>query len=87
MYNRKCYSNSAKINNVERANRRYAVKEMSKKLQDKGFFRRLNEMTKAEDAVANDVVYQNCCWENAILVSHIKKKMRASTILYHKLKL
>ena len=35
--------------------------EVSKKLQNKGFFRRLNEITLAEDAVANDVVYHNRC--------------------------
>ena len=39
--------------------------EVSKKLQDKGFFRRLNEITLAEDTVANDVVYHNLYWANA----------------------
>ena len=39
--------------------------EVLKKLQDKGFFRRSNEITLAADAVANDVVYHNRCWANA----------------------
>ena len=39
--------------------------EVSKILQDKGFFRRLNEITKAEDGVSNDAVYSNRCWANA----------------------
>ena len=39
--------------------------EVSKKLQDKGFFRRLNEITKAEDGVSKDAVYSNRCWANA----------------------
>ena len=125
-YYRKCYSNFANINEVERAKKRYAkamdegeasiikrkagrlslnsshqtseglttksksepylkrsciicqvpggsvskveyeatgkhMLEVSKKLQNKGFFRRLNEITLAEDAVANDVVYHNRC--------------------------
>ena len=35
--------------------------EVSKKLQGKGFFRRLNEIPKTENAVANDVVHHNLC--------------------------
>ena len=37
---------------------------MSKKLEDKGFFSRLNEITKTENVVANDVVSHNRCWAN-----------------------
>ena len=36
--------------------------EASKKLEDKGFFRRLNHITSAGDGIANDVVYHNNCW-------------------------
>ena len=35
--------------------------EASKKSEDKGFFRRLNHITSAEDGIANDVVYHNNC--------------------------
>ena len=34
----------------------------SKKLEDKGFFRRLNRITSAGDGIANDVVYHSNCW-------------------------
>ena len=36
--------------------------EVSEKLEDKGFFRRLNHITSAGDGIANDVVYHNNCW-------------------------
>ena len=39
--------------------------EVSKKLQDKGFFRRLNKIIKTENAIANNVVYHNRYCENA----------------------
>ena len=39
--------------------------EVSKKLQNKGFFRRLNKIIKKENAIANDVVYHNRYCENA----------------------
>ena len=39
--------------------------EVSKKLQDKGFFWKLNQITKTENAAANDIVYHNRCWTNA----------------------
>ena len=62
--------------------------EVSRKLQDKEFFRRLNEITKTENAVANDVVYHNRYWAIRDLKSaHHKKKMIALAILYEKLKL
>ena len=62
--------------------------EVSRKLQDKGFFRKLNEIIKTENAVANDVVYHNHYWEIRDLKSaHHKKKMIASAILCEKLKL
>ena len=37
--------------------------EVSKKLYDKGFIRRLNKITKTKDAFTNDLVYHN--WANA----------------------
>ena len=39
--------------------------EVSKKLQDKGFFWKLNQITKTENPAANDIVYHNRCWTNA----------------------
>ena len=36
-----------------------------KKLEDKSFFRRLNSISDAEDAVANDVLYHYICWNSA----------------------
>ena len=36
--------------------------EASIKLEDKGFFRRLNHITSARDGIADDVVYHNNCW-------------------------
>ena len=39
--------------------------KVSVKLQDKSFFRRLNSLTNAKDAVAKEVVYHNACWVKA----------------------
>ena len=39
--------------------------KVSARLQDKSFFRRLNSITNAKDAVANEVVYHNPCWVKA----------------------
>ena len=39
--------------------------KVSEKLQDKSFFRRLNSITNAKGAVANEVVYHNPCWVKA----------------------
>ena len=36
--------------------------EASKKLEDKGFFRKLKHITSVGDDTANDVVYHNNCW-------------------------
>ena len=38
---------------------------VSKKLEDKSFFCRLNSISHAEDAVANDVLYHHICWNSA----------------------
>ena len=38
--------------------------EVSDKLEDKGFFRSLNEITKTESEVSNDIVYLTRCWAN-----------------------
>ena len=58
------------------------------RIKDKGFFRRLNEITKTENAVPNDVVYHNrYCAIRDLKSAHHKKKMIASAILYEKLKL
>ena len=39
--------------------------KVSKKLVDKSFFRRMNSITNAEDAVANKVVYHDVYWVKA----------------------
>ena len=54
--------------NVTRAEREDTGKHMlvvSDKIPDKLFFRRLNSIPKADDAVANDVVYHDTCWIRA----------------------
>ena len=38
---------------------------VSEKLPDKSFFRKLNSIPKADDEVANDVVYDHTCWIKA----------------------
>ena len=38
---------------------------VSKKVEDKPFFRRLSSISHAEDAVANDVLYHHLCWNSA----------------------
>ena len=38
---------------------------VSKELQDKGFFWRLNKIANAENAFVDDEVYYNRCWANA----------------------
>ena len=37
----------------------------AEKLDDKYFFIRLNTISKADDAIANDVIYHNLCWAKA----------------------
>ena len=36
--------------------------QVSKMLTERPFFRWLNNITSAEDAMANDVLYHNQCW-------------------------
>ena len=51
--------------NLTRAEREDTGKHMlvvSEKLSDKSFFRRLNSIPKADDAVADDVFYHGTCW-------------------------
>ena len=53
---------------MTRAEREDTGKHMlvvSENLSDKSFFRRLNSIPKADDAVANDVVYHDTCWIKA----------------------
>ena len=38
---------------------------VSKKLEEKSFFRHLNSRSHAEDGVANDVLYHDLCWNSA----------------------
>ena len=54
--------------NLTRAEREDTGKHMLvvlDKIPDKLFFRRLNSSPKADDAVANDVVYHDTCWIRA----------------------
>ena len=39
--------------------------DVSSKLPDKAFFRRLNSISIEEHAVDNDVIYHNLCWAKA----------------------
>ena len=39
--------------------------KVSEKLVDKSFFRRMDSITNAEDAVVNDVVYHDIYWVKA----------------------
>ena len=55
-----------------------AMLEASKKLQDKGFFRRLNHITSAGDGIANDVVYHNNCWARVRSKVHPRKEKNDS---------
>ena len=45
---------------------------VSKKLEDKSFFRGLNSITHAEDAVANDALYHHLCWNSAKRQAELK---------------
>ena len=38
---------------------------VSKKLEDKSFFRHLNSISHAEDTVTNHVLYHHLCWNSA----------------------
>ena len=39
--------------------------KVAEQLSDKSFFRRLNSISAANDATANDVQYHNLCWAKA----------------------
>ena len=54
--------------NLTHAEREDSGKQMlvvSENLRDKSFFRRLNSIPNADDAVANYVVYHGTCWIKA----------------------
>ena len=38
---------------------------VAEKLDDKSFFNQLNTISKADDTIANDVIYHNLCWAKA----------------------
>ena len=57
--------------------------EASKKLEDKGFFRRLNHITSAGDGIANDVVYHNNCW--ARMRSKVRPRKEKNDSIAHTL--
>ena len=60
-----CQKVGGKIHNVQFIETGKKMLEVSEKLNDKGFFRRLNTISSSSDAVANDVVYHNACWADA----------------------
>ena len=51
---------------------------VSEKLSDKGFFRRLNSISSAADALANDVMYHNLCWADAKKKATLKSEQSAN---------
>ena len=77
------------VSNVEFEATGKHMLEVSKKLQDKGLFKWLNEITKAEDTAVNHAVYRNRCWTNgrSEVRPRQKKKMIESAIFYQKSKL
>ena len=60
-----CQCRGGVLNRVEFKATGHDMLDVSSKLPDKTFFRRLNSISKAEDAVANDVIYHNLCWAKA----------------------
>ena len=71
------------VSNVEFEATGKHMLEVSKKLQDKGLLKWLNEITKAEDTAVNHAVYRNRCWTNgrSEVRPRQKKKDRISHIL------
>ena len=43
----------------------YKMLSVAQKVSNKGFYRRLNTISAANDAPVNDVMYHNSCWVNA----------------------
>ena len=51
-----------KVHQIEFKTTGQNMLQVSKMLTERSFFRRLNNITSAEDAMANDVLYHNQCW-------------------------
>ena len=60
-----CQCSDGVLNRVEFKAMGHNILDISSKLPDKTFFRRMNSMSKVEDALANDVIYHNLCWAKA----------------------
>ena len=58
-----CQCPGGVLNRVEAAGDNFL--DVSSKLPGKTFFRCLNSISIAEDAVANDGIYHNLCWDKA----------------------
>ena len=60
-----CQNHGGKLHCVQTKTTGNTMLEVSEKLSEKSFFRRLNSISAANDAFANDVMYHNICWADA----------------------
>ena len=60
-----CQCPGGALNRVEFKATGHDMLDVSSKLPDKAFFRRLNSISIEEHAVDNDVIYHNLCWAKA----------------------
>ena len=60
-----CQTPGGKLHRVQTKTTGNSMLEVSEKLSEKSFFRRLNSISTASDANANDVMYHNICWADA----------------------
>ena len=57
-----CQVEVGKLHRVETKETGNSMLNVAQNLPDKAFFRRLNNICIAEDAIANEVMYHNLCW-------------------------
>ena len=57
-----CQKQGGKLHRIEFKTAGQNMLQISKMLTDKSFFRRLENITSAENAVGNDVLYHSQCW-------------------------
>ena len=57
-----CRVEGGKLHRVETKETGNSMLNVAQNLPDKAFFRRLNNICIAEDAIANEVMYHNLCW-------------------------
>lgn len=69
-----CQKHGGKLHCVQTKATGNSMLEVSERLPDKQFFRRLNSINTANDAIANDVMYHNICWADAKKKSKPKLK-------------